>query len=92
MAKYRGWSKETIEFMSRVFLELGFVTIEDGLISLNEAPAKRDLSESKAYREKQEQYQIENELLYSNYEQLRDWFNQYFYLSQNHEEETKTWI
>ncbi|MEK4222898.1 single-stranded-DNA-specific exonuclease RecJ [Bacillus sp. FSL W8-0116] len=92
LAKYRGWSKETIEFMSRVFLELGFVTIEDGLISLNEAPAKRDLSESKAYREKQEQYQIENELLYSNYEQLRDWFNQYFYLSQNHEEETKTWI
>jgi single-stranded-DNA-specific exonuclease len=92
LAKYRGWSKETIEFMSRVFLELGFVTIEDGLISLNEAPAKRDLSESEAYREKQEQYKIENKLLYSTYEQLRDWFNQYFCLSRNHEEEIKTWI
>ncbi|MBE3569881.1 MAG: single-stranded-DNA-specific exonuclease RecJ [Bacillales bacterium] len=92
LAKYRGWSKETIEFMSRVFLELGFVTIEDGLISLNESPAKRDLSESEAYREKQEQYKIENELLYSTYKQLRDWFNQYFCLSRNHEEEIKTWI
>jgi single-stranded-DNA-specific exonuclease len=92
LAKYRGWSKETIEFMSRVFLELGFVTIKDGLISLNREPAKRDLSESKAYREKQEQFQIENELLYSTYEQLKDWFNQHLSLSQSHEEEVKTWI
>ncbi len=31
LAKYKGWSKETIDFMSQVFFELKFVTIEDGL-------------------------------------------------------------
>ena len=32
LAKYRGWSQETIDFMSKVFFELDFVTIENGLI------------------------------------------------------------
>jgi single-stranded-DNA-specific exonuclease len=31
LAKHRGWSKETIEFMSKVFFELEFVTINNGI-------------------------------------------------------------
>ena len=34
LAKYRGWSRDTIDFISKVFFELDFVTIENGLITL----------------------------------------------------------
>ena len=34
LAKHRGWTKETVEFMSKVFFELDFVTINNGLISI----------------------------------------------------------
>ena len=47
LAKHRGWSKETVDFMSQVFFELDFVTIDNGLITLNKNAAKRDLTESR---------------------------------------------
>lgn len=75
LAKSRGWSKETIEFMSKVFFELEFVTINNGIITLSNQPKKRDLTESKTYSQKQDQIEIENELLYSSYSQLKNWFD-----------------
>ncbi|RIW37659.1 single-stranded-DNA-specific exonuclease RecJ [Bacillus salacetis] len=75
LAQHKGWSKETIEFMSKVFFELDFVTIKNGLISVNPVKVKRDLEESVTYRQKQEQYILENELLYSSYQELKDWFD-----------------
>ena len=76
LAKYRGWSRETIDFISKVFFELDFVTIEDGLISLKTNAKKRDLADSIAYQRKKEQFELEKELVYSSYQQLFDWFNQ----------------
>ncbi|MBM6619709.1 single-stranded-DNA-specific exonuclease RecJ [Bacillus suaedaesalsae] len=75
LAKSRGWSKETIDFMSKVFFELEFVTIKNGIITLSNQPTKRDLTESKTYSQKQDQIEIENELLYSSYSQLKNWFD-----------------
>jgi single-stranded-DNA-specific exonuclease len=75
LAQHKGWSKETIEFMSKVFFELDFVTINNGLISVNPVKVKRDLEESVTYRQKQEQYILENELLYSSYQELKNWFD-----------------
>lgn len=75
LAKHRGWSKETIEFMSQVFFELNFVTIENGLISLLSHTKKRDLRESITYQMKQKQVDIENMYLYSNYHQLKQCFD-----------------
>ena len=75
LAQHKGWSKETVEFMSKVFFELDFVTINNGLISVNPAKVKRDLEESITYRQKQEQYNLENELLYSSYQELKNWFD-----------------
>jgi single-stranded-DNA-specific exonuclease len=75
LAKHRGWSKETIEFMSKVFFELEFVTINNGIISLSDQPKKRDLTDSETYLKKQDQIEIENELMYSSYSQLKDWFD-----------------
>jgi single-stranded-DNA-specific exonuclease len=76
LAKQKGWSKETIYFMSKVFFELEFVTINDGLIQLKEDPQKRDLTSSKTYVMKHEQVHLENKLCYSSYEELKQWFDQ----------------
>ncbi|WP_096201421.1 single-stranded-DNA-specific exonuclease RecJ [Bacillus sp. FJAT-45350] len=74
LAKHKGWSKNTVDFMTKVFFELDFVRIENGLITLNEKPEKKDLVDSKTYRRKSEQSNLENEFVYSSYQQLQQWF------------------
>ncbi|NMH69832.1 single-stranded-DNA-specific exonuclease RecJ [Bacillus sp. RO3] len=91
LAKYKGWSKETIDFMSQVFFDLRFVTIVNGFISLNPEKTKKDLSESLTYQKKQQQYELENELLYSSYQELKTWFNERIKESVTIEEEAKAW-
>lgn len=76
LAKYRGWTKETVDFMSQVFFDLEFVKINNGFISLETNVPKRDLSESKTYQKKQDTFTLENDLLYSSFEQLKNWFDQ----------------
>ncbi len=75
LAKYRGWSTETIDFMSQVFFELDFVKIDNGLISLSNQGKKRDLTESKTYQLKAKRIELEKLLLYSSYQQLKQWFD-----------------
>lgn len=74
LAKYKGWTAETLQFMSKVFFELEFVTIENGIITISNNEQKRDLSESPTYKKKYEQMKLEKELCYSSYKQLKDWF------------------
>ncbi|MBB3907260.1 single-stranded-DNA-specific exonuclease [Anoxybacillus rupiensis] len=76
LARSRGWTKETIHFMVQVFLELQFVTVDNGIVSLVPNPKKRDLAESPTYRLKQAQLELENMLLYSSYEQLKRTFSE----------------
>lgn len=76
IAKHKGWSRETVDFMSQVFLELDFVKINNGVILLNHTSNKRDLADSRAYRQKQAQYTLESDLLYSSFQQLKDWFEE----------------
>ncbi|MGV3464046.1 MAG: single-stranded-DNA-specific exonuclease RecJ [Heyndrickxia sp.] len=92
LATYKGWSRETIDFMSLVFFELDFVTIEDGLISLKPVKAKRAFEESRSYQEKLEQITLENELLYSSYKELKSWFDERVSRAVEHEEEMTKWI
>lgn len=74
LSKMKGWSGETVTFMAKVFAELDFVTIDESVVSLRGQPAKRDLSESPAYRKKLQQAMLENDLCYSSYSSLREWF------------------
>lgn len=78
LANYKGWTKETIDFMSQVFFELEFVTIENGVISTKSTTSKRDLAESKTYAQKQMQIELEKTLLYTSYMQLKQWFEDQF--------------
>lgn len=86
LAKQRGWTKEIIYFMTKVFFELEFVTIEDGVISLNRSIKKRDLTESKTYQEKQKQIKLEQLFLYSTNQQLKSWFDSKINHSKNEQQ------
>ncbi|AIF43328.1 single-stranded-DNA-specific exonuclease RecJ [Virgibacillus sp. SK37] len=76
LVQMKGWSKEKLVFLSKVFFELEFVKIENGIITVVEKPAKKDLSESKIYQKRQYKAEMERLLYYSNYEELRNWFIQ----------------
>lgn len=88
LAIYKGWTKDTIDFMSQVFFELEFVTIENGLISLVKNSPKRDLIESVTFRHKQEHIQIEKNFLYTSYAHLKSVFEQVFKRASINEEAT----
>lgn len=92
LAKYRGWSRETIDFMSKVFFELDFVTISEGIIHLNTQAPKRDLNESQTYQNKKMQFELENQLLYSSCQELKLWLDKHVNAPVKNEEEVKSWI
>ncbi len=92
IAKYRGWSRETIYFMSKVFSELDFVTINNGFIALNKQPQKRDLTDSETFQQKQAQSALERDLLFSSFQELKTWFTHVIEESVDMEEATEKWI
>ena len=61
--------------MSKVFSELGFVKIEDGFVSVVETVGKRDLSEAPSYKERVSRIELEKNLLYAPYMELKRWFD-----------------
>ncbi len=75
LAKHKGWSRETLFFMLQVFFELGFVTLNNGITEIAQAPGKRDLSEAPAYIKRERQIALEQKLLYASYRDLKDWFD-----------------
>lgn len=90
LAKYKGWSLHTIKFMLTVFFELNFVTMDNGILSVIKNPSKRDLSESKTYQLRQEIIQLEKELLFSSYKQLKNSLDRF--IGTANMKEAKAWI
>lgn len=75
LAKHKSWKKDSVVFMSKVFSELGFVKIEDGFVSVVETVGKRDLSEAPSYKERVSRIELEKNLLYAPYKELKRWFD-----------------
>ncbi|QCR33004.1 single-stranded-DNA-specific exonuclease RecJ [Lysinibacillus sp. SGAir0095] len=76
LAQHIGLNVEVIKFMTNVFFELGFVTIENGLTTVNSNVPKRLLSEAKVYKQRIEEIDLEQQLLYAPYLELKQWFNE----------------
>ncbi|PYF08844.1 single-stranded-DNA-specific exonuclease RecJ [Ureibacillus chungkukjangi] len=76
LAKHIGLNVEIIKFMTNVFFELGFVTIENGLTTVNSNVPKRSLTEARVYKQRVEQIELEQQLLYAPYIELKQWFNE----------------
>lgn len=75
LARHKGWSVETINFMTKVFFDLGFVKIENGVLSVISGAKKRDLTDSQTYQAKQQLMELDQKLNYSAAEELKEWLN-----------------
>lgn len=75
LAKHKGWSRAMLIFMTQVFFELKFVTIENGLAKIIDNPDKRAIESATIYKERKEQVALEQKLLYAQYMDLRDWLD-----------------
>ncbi|MFD1389331.1 single-stranded-DNA-specific exonuclease RecJ [Oceanobacillus oncorhynchi subsp. oncorhynchi] len=72
--QHRGWNEAKVIFMSDVFADLGFAEKKDGWLRYAESGNKKDLSESVIYQSCMNQKEAENILIYSNYQDLKKWF------------------
>ncbi|MFJ5965436.1 single-stranded-DNA-specific exonuclease RecJ [Bacillus sp. NPDC093026] len=75
LAKHRGWTKDTIIFMTKVFFELGFVKIENGVLSIVLDAPKKELTASASYTAKQRLMELDQTLTYSSAKELKEWLN-----------------
>lgn len=76
LAKHTGWNVEVLKFMTKVFFELEFVKIDKGLANLVENAPKKVLSEAPSYKQRSEQIDMEQKLLYAPYIELKQWFDE----------------
>ncbi|MCG7345039.1 single-stranded-DNA-specific exonuclease RecJ [Sporosarcina sp. ACRSL] len=90
LSKHRGWKIDTIYFMTKVFSELGFVKIENGLAYIMEDAGKKNLSEAPSYKQREHQIELEKMLVYAPYMELKNWFDEICNETVNREEQL--WI
>lgn len=76
LSQHIGLNIEVIKFMTKVFFELGFVTIENGLTTVAENAPKKALTEAPSYKLRSEQIELEQKLLYATYIELKQWFDE----------------
>lgn len=76
LSQHIGLNIDVIKFMSKVFLELGFVTIENGLITVIPSVEKKALTEAPSYKMRERQLQLEQTLVYATYSELKMWFHE----------------
>lgn len=76
LSQHIGLNIDVIKFMTKVFFELGFVTIDSGLTTTVDNPPKRELTEATAYKMREAQIDLEQKLLYATYTELKQWFNE----------------
>lgn len=75
LSKHKGWKKDVIKFMTKVFYELEFVTLENGKVTMLTSAGKRDLAEAPSYKKRQQQIKLEELLLYAPYQDLKKVFD-----------------
>lgn len=90
LSKHKGWKVDTIYFMTKVFSELGFVKIENGLAIVIEDAEKKSLSEAPSYKQREHQIELEQMLVYAPYMDLKKWFDEICKETVNREEQL--WI
>ncbi|EOL44395.1 single-stranded-DNA-specific exonuclease RecJ [Enterococcus caccae] len=73
VAQHLKIQEKLLIFMIQVFFDLGFVTIENGVLRKVESPENHPLTESKVYQTRLKKIKIEEFLLYSDRETLQQW-------------------
>jgi len=75
LAKHTGWPLDALKFMTQVFFELDFVKMESGLTTVNVNAPKQALTEAPSYKQRSEQIEMEQKLVYAPYIELKQWFD-----------------
>ena len=75
VAQYTKIPKSLLIFMVQVFLELKFVTIDNGILNSLENPMNRSLSESLLYQKRQQLIKNEEFLVMSDLETIKKWIS-----------------
>lgn len=73
LSNYLQISTEQLIFMTKVFLELRFVTIKNGLLNLASNIHKGELKETETYRKYAKRLQVERVLIKSDTRSLNEW-------------------
>ena len=76
LAKHTGWPLDALKFMTQVFFELNFVKMESGLTTVNVNAPKQALTEAPSYKQRSEQIEMEQKLVYAPYIELKQWFDE----------------
>jgi len=76
LAKHTGWPLDALKFMTQVFFELDFVKMESGLTTVNVDAPKQALTEASSYKQRSEQIEMEQKLVYAPYIELKQWFDE----------------
>ncbi len=76
IAKHTGLPLETIKFMTQVFFKLDFFQMESGLTTVNEDAPNQALTEAPSYKQRSEQIEMEQMLVYAPYIELKQWFDE----------------
>lgn len=82
---HMNWRKETLEFVLRVFKDLGFVEVDGTLIKRVDNPTKQPLESSKVFQQAESKRRVEEVLYYSSYQDLKKWFNENCFTSETEE-------
>ncbi|PTF17057.1 single-stranded-DNA-specific exonuclease C-terminal domain-containing protein, partial [Staphylococcus cohnii] len=62
-----------LKFILKVFLDLEFIQVENGIIKLNNVSTKRDIASSKYYQSRIDRIEVEKLLLYEDFNRLKQW-------------------
>lgn len=76
LAAHKGYSVNTIKFMTRVFFELGFVKIDNERITVVPNAPKAPLESAPSYQQRSAQILMEQQFVYAPYAQLKQWFDE----------------
>jgi len=76
LADYLKIKKNLAIFMIQVFLEAGFVTIDNGFINEVKNPVKRSLDDTQVYKDRLLKMEAEKVFIYSPFPQLTKWLNE----------------
>ncbi|HCM88345.1 MULTISPECIES: single-stranded-DNA-specific exonuclease RecJ [Vagococcus] len=76
ISAYLKINKNLLIFMINVFFDLGFVTIDDGLMTKVQNPVNKPLQESKIYQNYQKKIEMEKLFLYSDIKEIKQWILQ----------------
>ncbi|RTE08270.1 single-stranded-DNA-specific exonuclease RecJ [Paenibacillus whitsoniae] len=77
LSKRSGMSPEMIHFILSVFEELSFVQKKDKIVTINPAPAKKDLASSRLYQQRAGRQEVESIVMYSSAKELEQWMARY---------------